>query len=62
MAAPAFLPPPLGNVPRVGRETEHPSGNYLPWLWTGSKKSTKQQGLLQSQFNTRPIVHSYYTG
>lgn len=34
--------PPLGNVPRIGREIEHPSGNYLPSFWTcaGKKHNT----------------------
>lgn len=44
MAASAFPPFffPLGNVPRVGGDIEHPSGNYSSGLWTCSRKRKAQ--------------------
>lgn len=31
----------LGNLQRLGEETEHPSGRCPPWLWTCSKRKQK---------------------
>lgn len=52
---------PLGNVPEVGGEIKHPSGNSLPLLWTCSRKK-HNMARISTQFRTRPNVPSHYLG